>query len=128
MQKQWKRLPDGELAVMQALWDAGRPLLRAELDAAVGKANGWAPQVLVTMLARLEKKAFVTREKAGRGYLYAAAVGREEYLASESESLLEKLYGGRPAGFIAALQQAKGLSARDIAELEQILQKAKEEL
>ena len=31
-------------------------------------------------------------------------------------------------GFIAALQQAKGLSARDIAELEQILQKAKEEL
>ena len=65
MQKQWKRLPDGELAVMQALWDAGRPLLRAELDAAVGKANGWGPQVLVTMLARLEKKAFVTREKAG---------------------------------------------------------------
>ena len=45
-----RRLPDTELEVMQALWQADHPLLRSELDQVPGQKNGWAPQVLVTML------------------------------------------------------------------------------
>lgn len=128
MKESIRRLPDGELEVMQALWQADHPLLRSELDQVPGQKNGWAPQVLVTMLTRLEKKGFVRRNKEGRSYRYEALISRDEYLASESESLVERLYGGQPAGFIAALQRSKGLSAADIQELEAILKKAKEEL
>ena len=77
-----RRLPDSELEVMQALWQADHPLLRSELDEGPGKKNGWAPQVLVTMLTRLEKKGFVCRNKEGRGYRYEALISRDEYLAS----------------------------------------------
>ena len=52
-----KRLPDAELEIMNALWDA---------DAAL-PGPPRARTTLLTLLARLEEKGCVTREKQGRG-------------------------------------------------------------
>ena len=40
MKEKLRRLPDSELAVMQALWRADAPLTRPELDAALRIGNG----------------------------------------------------------------------------------------
>lgn len=121
-----RRLPDAELEIMQVLWDAAQPMQRAEIDAALDGAR--APQAVVTLLTRLEEKGFVQREKKSRNYRYAPVIAREAYLQSESKTLREKLFGGNPADFIAALSAARALSREDIDEMEQLLQKAKEEL
>ena len=67
-----KRLPDAELEIMNALWDADAPLTAAELETAL-PGPPRARTTLLTLLARLEEKGCVTREKQGRGYLYTAA-------------------------------------------------------
>ena len=103
MKEKLRRLPDSELAVMQAVGLRGR------------KAEG----------AGLEGKGFIAREKQGRGYLYRALVTQDAYLAAESRTLLGTLYGGRPRNFIAALHDADALTPNDIAELEDYLEKAK---
>ena len=108
MKEKLRRLPDSELAVMQALWRADAPLTRPELDAALTHRE-WAATTVVALLARLEGKGFIAREKQGRGYL----------------TLLGTLYGGRPRNFIAALHDADALTPNDIAELEDYLEKAK---
>lgn len=113
----FRRLPDSELAVMQALWDAGRPLTRPEIDAALAASRDWSVSTVVALLGRLADKGFLAHEKHGRGYLYRALVTREEYLAAESQSLLRRLYRGRPANFIAALYDGGALSQEDIDEL-----------
>ena len=62
MKEKLRRLPDSELAVMQALWSADAPLTRPELDAALTHRE-WAATTVVALLARLEGKGFIAREK-----------------------------------------------------------------
>ena len=125
MKKLIAHLPDSELAVMQALWRAGRPLTRPEIDAGLAGRKDWTVSTVVALLIRLENRGFVGHEKLGRGYLYRPLVTQEEYLAAESRTLLGTLYGGRPRNFIAALHDADALTPNDIAELEDYLEKAK---
>ena len=61
-----KRLPDAELEIMNALWDADAPLTAAELETAL-PGPPRARTTLLTLLARLEEKGCVTREKQGTG-------------------------------------------------------------
>ena len=56
MKEKLRRLPDSELAVMQALWRAEAPLTRPELDAALTHRE-WAATTVVALLARLEGRA-----------------------------------------------------------------------
>lgn len=76
---QVRRLPDAELEIMKELWAANEPLTRAALERQLTRRR-WSSTTLLALLARLEEKKYVTRQKQGRGYLYAAALTREEYL------------------------------------------------
>ena len=118
-------LPDSELTVMQALWRAGRPLTRPEIDAGLAGRKDWTVSTVVALLIRLENRGFVSHEKLGRGYLYRPLVTQEEYLAAESKTLLGVLYGGSPKNFIAALYDGGALSGEDIRELQDYLDRAK---
>ena len=118
-----KRLPDAELEIMNALWDADAPLTAAELETALPRAR----TTLLTLLARLEEKGCVTREKQGRGYLYTAVLTRAAYLPAESRSLWGRLFGGSPCNFVAALAETDTLTDADIDELAEYLEELKKE-
>ena len=97
-----KRLPDAELEIMNALWDAPAPLTTAELEAAL-PGTPRARTTLLTLLARLEEKGCVAREKQGRGYRYLAVLAREEYLPAETKSLLAAFLAVAPATLLPPL-------------------------
>lgn len=119
-----KRLPDAELEVMKALWQAGEPLTRPELEARLARHH-WASTTLLALLARLEAKGCVAREKQGRGYLYRAALSRRDYLPVESRSALARLFEGSAKNLVAAMAESDALTDRDIAELEEYLAELK---
>ena len=119
-----KRLPDAELEVMKALWQAGEPLTRPELEARLAQHH-WASTTLLALLARLEAKGCVAREKQGRGYLYRAALSRRDYLPVESRSALARLFEGSAKNLLAAMAESDALTDRDIAELEEYLAELK---
>lgn len=119
-----KRLPDAELEVMKALWQAGEPLTRHELEARLAQHH-WASTTLLALLARLETKGYVAREKQGRGYLYRAALSRRDYLPVESRSALARLFEGSAKNLVAAMAESDALTDRDIAELEEYLAELK---
>lgn len=111
-----RRLPDAELAVMQALWRAGTPLTRPQLDVALAEKQ-WAASTVVALLSRLEAKGYIDHQKQGRGYLYRALVPQQAYLEQESKTLLGGLYQGKPINFIAALHDCGALNEENLAEL-----------
>lgn len=119
-----KRLPDAELEVMKALWQAGEPLTRPELEARLAQHH-WASTTLLALLARLEAKGCVAREKQGRGYLYRAVLSRRDYLPVESRSALARLFEGSAKNLVAAMAESDALTDRDIAELEEYLAELK---
>ena len=111
-----KRLPDAELEIMKELWAAGEPLTRPQLEQRLARKS-WTSTTLLALLARLENKGFVSRQKQGKGYLYAAAVTRQEYLPVESRSALGRMFGGSARNLVAALAETHALSDTDIDEL-----------
>lgn len=119
-----KRLPDAELEVMKALWQAGEPLTRPEMEARLAQHH-WASTTLLALLARLEAKGCVAREKQGRGYLYRAALSRRDYLPVESRSALARLFEGSAKNLVAAMAESDALTDRDIDELEEYLAELK---
>lgn len=118
-----KRLPDAELEIMNALWDAAAPLTAVELETALPGP----PRARTTLLTLLEEKGCVNREKQGRGYLYTATLTRSEYLPAESKSVWHRLFGGSPRSFVAALAETDALTDADIDELTAYLEELKKE-
>ena len=116
------RLPDAELAVMQALWALGEyPAHTGDIAARLGK--DWKAPTLLKLLSRLEERGFVAGSKEGRANGYTPLVRREDDLASESRSFLERLHGGSLSSLMAALYPETKLSKEDVAALERILEK-----
>jgi predicted transcriptional regulator len=75
----------GELErfTLEQLWDSDRPLAPADLrERLVTSAHRELALTTVMMvLSRLEKKGFVTRDRAARPATYAPVQAREEYVA-----------------------------------------------
>ena len=115
-----QRLPDTELAVMQAVWDSEQPVPRAELERLMAERHPMAQTTLLTLLTRLADRGFVKIEKAGRGSVYTALVERTDYLAAQSRRFVDRLCGGNLSVFAAALCDS-GLSSSDIEELRELL-------
>ena len=120
-----KRLPDTELEVMKALWDAGADVPRAVLDQALAPFQ-WASNTVNTYLSRLAEKGFVSVRREGRSNLYTPLVSQEDYLAFDSRSVLSRLYGSSPRNFVAALART-GLNRQDLDELRSLLDQLEED-
>ena len=115
-----RRLPDTELEVMQALWASDTPVPRAQLEERLAQTHPMATTTLLTLLSRLSEKSFVRVDKEGRKSLYAPLVTREDYLAAQSRSFIQKLCGGSLSTFASALCDS-GLSKEELEELRELL-------
>ena len=116
-----RRLPDGELEVMQALWACEAPAAAADLEERLRASHPMAPTTVLTILTRLGEKGFVAGEKAGRRSLYRPLVSQAEYLAARSGAFFRKLCGGSVSTFAAALCDS-GLSREELAQLRELLE------
>ena len=115
-----RRLPDTELEVMQALWASDTPVPRVQLEERLAQTHPMATTTLLTLLSRLSEKGFVRVDKEGRKSLYAPRVTREDYLAAQSRSFIQKLCGGSLSTFASALCDS-GLSKEELEELRELL-------
>ena len=116
------RLPDAELEVMQALWSLETyPAHTGDIAEKLDKR--WKAPTLLKLLSRLEERGFVAGTKEGRANGYTPLVKREDYLAQESRSFLERLHGGSLSSLMTALYPETKLSKEDVAALERILEK-----
>ena len=111
-----RRLPDGELEVMQAIWDCTPPVTRSDIDGRLKPTHPMAQTTLLTVLTRLADKGFVRIDKEGRSARYTPLVSREDYLSLDSRSVLSRLYGSSPRNFVAALAR-DGLPPGEVDEL-----------
>lgn len=117
-----RKLPDAELEVMQAVWACESPVIRADIEVILKESHPMALTTLLTMLTRLSQKGFIKIEKYGRSSRYIPLISRQEYLAEQSRSFLNKLCGGSLSVFASALCKS-GLTKEEISELRALLEK-----
>lgn len=122
MKKTIRRLPDAEQEVMQAIWDCKAPAARTDIEEILYKTHPMAMTTLLTLLTRLSEKGFLNIEKKGRRSYYTPSISREDYLADQSKSFVDKLCGGSMSTFATALCNS-GLSKEELAELRDMLER-----
>jgi BlaI family transcriptional regulator, penicillinase repressor len=114
-------ITEAESVVMEVLWAQKRPLAAEDVIAAVVD-QGWQEATVKTLLNRLLTKKAIRAERDGRRYLYSPVLKREAWVLEESETLLERVFGGRVAPLVAHFSRHRKLSRKDIAELRQLLE------
>lgn len=119
-----ERISDAEHAVMEVLWRRA-PLTAIEVSDALADDRDWSLQTVKTLLGRLLAKSVIAHEEDGRRYLYRPLVEREDYVAGESQRLVDRLFGGRVTPLVAHLAETQQLSDKDIAEIEALLKALK---
>ncbi len=106
---------------MDALWRRG-PLSAEALIAEVGSGEGWGPATVKTLINRLLKKKALRSERVDGRALYAALVERADYLQSESQGLLDRLFDGSLAPMVAHFAEHRRLKPDEIKRLKRLLQ------
>ncbi len=114
------RVSSAEGIVMEALWRK-QPLSAEDVVADVAKDQGWTDATVKTLLNRLLSKGAIAAEKDGRRYLYRPVLKREDYVAEESTSLIDRLFDGRVSSLVTHFSEREKLSADDIAELKRLI-------
>lgn len=115
------QISEAESIVMDVLW-RGHPRTADDVIAALADAQDWQEATIKTLLNRLLNKGAIAAEKDGRRYLYTPVLKREDWLIDESESLLDRLFGGRVAPLVAHFSEHRKLSRKDVAELRKLLE------
>ncbi|NHA14311.1 BlaI/MecI/CopY family transcriptional regulator [Thioalkalivibrio sp. XN279] len=116
------QISEAESVVMQALWQSS-PLTAEDVFAAVAEDQDWQVPTVKTLLNRLLKKGAITARRDGRRFLYSPVLDRETWLDQQSESLLDRLFGGRVGPMVAHFSERGRLTEKDVVELRQILEK-----
>jgi BlaI family penicillinase repressor len=113
-------ISDAESVVLGVLWRANHATTE-EVVAALARRRDWQEPTIKTLLNRLLKKGAISATKDGRRYIYTPVLTREQWLSSESEGLVDRLFGGRVAPLVAHFSKHQKLSKKDIAELKALV-------
>lgn len=110
------QISGAEWEVMKVLWDAA-PLTGAE----VAERLQAHPKTIKTLLGRLVKKGALRYSEEGNRYLYRPAFPRERYVAEESRSFLQRVFGGEATPALVHFVESVELTDEEIRELRELL-------
>ena len=119
-------ITEAESVVLEVLWQRS-PIATEDVVAALKDQRQWQEPTIKTLLNRLLNKGAVSAEKVGRRYLYSPVLKREEWLSSESENFLARLFGGRVAPLVAHFSKHRRLTKKDLAELRRLIEELSDE-
>ncbi len=114
-------ISDSEWTLMEALWDSS-PQTASEVTKALRASTNWAENTVRTLLTRLvEKGALKTSENASGTRTFLPAVKRETCVRAESQSFLDRVFGGAAKPLLVHFAQNTKLSPEEIKELKKLL-------
>ncbi len=122
-----KRLGEAELEIMQVVWSNKNPVTSNYILKELQERRRWQLSTLMTSLARLADKGFISCDRSTGRNLYTPVISENEYKTGASKHFLEKLYNNSIQNMIAALYNNKEIKHSDIEELRNFLDKLEDE-
>jgi len=121
-----KQIHASEWKIMECLWEES-PKTLMQIVKAMNEQTGWAKSTVTTMVSRMESKGLLRFEEGGRAKLIYPAVSRDEVAAQESNSLLNRVFGGSVTSLMAQFVNNRSISRDEIDELYELLRRAEAE-
>jgi len=122
-----RQISESERVLMKIIWKNGGAALYSLIMEELEKdKNEWKNNTVLTLLSRLVEKRFLKVRKIGRRNEYVAAVTEAEYQAMQTNSFLDKVYGGNVKNLVSTLLRQDILSADELKEIEAFWRKENE--
>jgi predicted transcriptional regulator len=112
---------DAELAILRLLWDTGTQSARQIREVLYPAGTPSDQATVQKLLARLEEKGFVRRDRSSFAHMFTARVSRERLAGAELEALAEKLSEGSLVPFITHLAKRTRLTEEERREIRALL-------
>ncbi|MDR7270002.1 putative transcriptional regulator [Pelomonas saccharophila] len=119
-------LSELQLSLMRVLWARGEAST-AEVAEALRGERDLAHTTVATLLTRLEKRGLLASRREGRALLYQPLVTQADVQRSMVGSLVDSLFAGRASALVSHLLDARGVDAKELAELQTLLKQRKGE-
>ncbi len=116
------KLFDSELKVMEVLWEQGEKPARDIVDV-LSERIGWNKNTTYTVIRKCIEKGAIEREEPN--FLCKPLVTKDEIAQSETEQLIDKLFGGSSELFFSSFLKNQGISEMDAARLTKMIEEAK---
>lgn len=113
-------ISESEWQVMSLAWEK-TPVTTAEIVETLSQRNAWHPRTIRTLVDRLVRKGALEVRRDGKRYLYTPKVSQKTCVRQESQSFLERVFGGEPALMLLHLVKESDLSKEEIRELRRLL-------
>lgn len=115
-------LTEAEWKIMLKLWDHA-PQTMMELTRSLETETGWSKHTVITMLKRMKVKGTVHIDENGPVKMYAPAVSRDRVAKEQTETLLSRLFGGKPSLLVSELLESGALDEEEIEAMRKVLEK-----
>ena len=113
-------ITESEWKIMKLLWDKS-PQPAYDIAEACSATEHWHPNTVRTLLSRLHRKKAVGVKKYKNLYLYYPVISEEDCIQAESESFLQRVFGGSVKPLLVHFAQRQKLTRADLEELKNIL-------
>jgi predicted transcriptional regulator len=112
---------EAELRVLKVLWERASQSAREITESLYSRMTSSDIGTVQTLLARLEAKGFIRRDRSRHVHRFSPAVTSADFAGRQFEAMVEKLSDGSLAPLLAHLVQSGGLSDEERAELRRLL-------
>lgn len=116
------KLFDSELKVMEVLWEQGAATAKDIVDV-LSERIGWNKNTTYTVIKKCIEKGAIERREPN--FLCTPLVTKDEVARSETEQLIDKMFGGSSELFFSSFLKNQGLSEADAARLARMIEEAK---
>ncbi len=116
------RVTDGELSILQVLWDRGEATSREITAALHDEATDPKMASVQKLIERLEAKGCVERDRRERAHRFRPLVSRERFLRSRLQSLADRLCDGAVVPLVTTLLRSERLPKEDREELRKLVE------
>lgn len=116
------KLFDSELKVMEVLWKKGSLPAREIVDILTERI-GWNKNTTYTVIKKCIEKEVI--ERVEPNFICKALVSQDEVQQSETEQLIDKMFGGSSELFFSSFLKNQGMSEEDAERLAKLIKEAK---
>lgn len=115
-------LTDGELSVLEIIWDQRKPTCRDIADAIYPLVTDSKMASAQKLLERLEDKGYIARDRRERAHRFFAVVDREQFLQHRLRDLADRFCNGAISPLMTTLVRSKSFSKKHRDELRQLIE------
>jgi predicted transcriptional regulator len=110
-------LTDGELRLMDVLWDRGSATVSDVVDA-LARSLPLHYSTVLTTLRILETKGYIRHVKEGRAFIYKPVVGKDQARDGAVSQLLRRFFDGSPELLALSLVMGKKIDPEEFSRIQ----------